>query len=317
MSAVATKPKRRPPVRLTERAVARANRVDRENGILFGVKVLGEESRNGRIYLWQAMQRAVRLYDGAPVKVEHRRMGRKDDLIGDTIGSIRSPRLEKDGIYGDVHLLPSHPKTEFILDSAEQVPGSLGLSHDAEGRIEKQHGRDVVVEIFGINSVDFVANPATTSGLFESGGDGKPQSGNEYPEDHAGFIAQLKSPVVAPVARNLSESVKRRPLKPLDCYPSTHAGFVTQLKRVDRSERLNGVPKRPSRQLLEGMSPDKKTKDFLKDPPDGQLAEILEILNDENLTAEQKVDRIQAYVDEKRGVQESFVTKLKRGTWRR
>ncbi len=45
--------------------------------------------------------------------------------------------------------------------------GALGFSHDARGPSKFRNGRVVVESIDQVLSVDLVANPATTSGLFE------------------------------------------------------------------------------------------------------------------------------------------------------
>jgi hypothetical protein len=46
-------------------------RVDREAGVIRGVKVLGLESRNGRTYLPEALAQAAQLYEDAKVNVNH------------------------------------------------------------------------------------------------------------------------------------------------------------------------------------------------------------------------------------------------------
>ena len=48
-----------------------ALRVDRTVGVIRGIKVLGLHSRNGREYSPQALARAVSLYEGAKVNVNH------------------------------------------------------------------------------------------------------------------------------------------------------------------------------------------------------------------------------------------------------
>ena len=45
--------------------------VDREAGVLRGVKILGLQSRNGRSYLPEALSAASKLYEGAKVNVNH------------------------------------------------------------------------------------------------------------------------------------------------------------------------------------------------------------------------------------------------------
>jgi hypothetical protein len=48
-----------------------ALRVDRALGVIRGIKILGPHSRNGREYLSDALARAVGLYEGAEVNVNH------------------------------------------------------------------------------------------------------------------------------------------------------------------------------------------------------------------------------------------------------
>jgi len=46
-------------------------RIDEEQGILYGVKLLGEHSKNGRRYLPEAMRAAVPLYEGSKSFADH------------------------------------------------------------------------------------------------------------------------------------------------------------------------------------------------------------------------------------------------------
>jgi hypothetical protein len=44
----------------------------------------------------------------------------------------------------------------------------VGLSHNVEARTSRHDGQTIVEQILRVNSVDLVADPATTRGLFES-----------------------------------------------------------------------------------------------------------------------------------------------------
>ena len=70
-----------------------SGRVDREAGILYGVKVLGFESRNNRSYKRSAVAQAVKLYEGAKVNIDHDYQPTKPRSYGDGIGVLR--RAEK------------------------------------------------------------------------------------------------------------------------------------------------------------------------------------------------------------------------------
>lgn len=139
--------------------------VDRAAGVIRGVKVLGAISANGRIYAPQALAEAVKLYEGRPVNIDHIDGGRRS--YRDRIGRIVGVRLDADGIYGDLVVNPKHPLAEQLFWDAEHCPENVGLSHDAEGRTRLSDGKVIVEAIKAVRSVDLVAEPATTKGLFE------------------------------------------------------------------------------------------------------------------------------------------------------
>jgi hypothetical protein len=51
---------------------------------------------------------------------------------------------------------------------SERSPGNVGLSHDVQARVARRGDKVVVEEIASVSSVDLVAQPATTGGLYES-----------------------------------------------------------------------------------------------------------------------------------------------------
>jgi hypothetical protein len=147
-----------------------AVRVDREAGVIRGVKVLGLESRNGRSYLPEALQQAAPLYEDAKVNVNHARgnpAGPRD--YQDRIGTMRNVALRPgEGLFGDFHFNPKHALAEQLVWDAEHSPENVGFSHNVEARTVRQGERVVVEAITRVQSVDLVADPATTRGLFES-----------------------------------------------------------------------------------------------------------------------------------------------------
>ena len=54
------------------------------------------------------------------------------------------------------------------MEIAEKNPNRIGMSHDAMGKEKMVSGRRIVESIQSVKSVDFVQNPATNKGLFES-----------------------------------------------------------------------------------------------------------------------------------------------------
>jgi len=147
-----------------------AMRVDRQHGVIRGVKILGTESRNGRTYLPEALREAARLYEETKVNVNHP----KGDPLGareyqDRIGVLRNVTLRSgEGLFADFHFNPKHALAEQLIWDAEHMPENVGFSHNVQARTSRQGDRVVVEAITRVQSVDLVADPATTRGLFES-----------------------------------------------------------------------------------------------------------------------------------------------------
>ena len=144
-------------------------RVDRAAGVIRGVKLLGLRSRNGRRYLETALADAVSLYEGAKVNVNHPKghpLSPRD--YQDRLGVISGVALRPgEGLFGDLQFNPKHTLSEQLMWDAEHASQNVGLSHNVLARTARQ-GDDTVVEaITKVQSIDLVADPATTSGLFE------------------------------------------------------------------------------------------------------------------------------------------------------
>jgi len=144
--------------------------VDAEAGVIRGVKILGLTSRNGRTYLPEALSGAAALYENAKVNVNHPKgnpAGPRD--YQDRIGSIRNVAVRPgEGLFADFHFNPKHALAEQLAWDAQHEPRHVGFSHNVQARIARR-GQEVVVEaITKVQSVDLVADPATTRGLFES-----------------------------------------------------------------------------------------------------------------------------------------------------
>ncbi len=147
-------------------------RVDGAAGVIRGVKILGLRSRNGRVYLPEALAQAAPLYEEAKVNLNHPKghPARPRDYQ-DRIGAIRNVQLrEGAGLFADFHFNPKHALAEQLAWDAEHAPGNVGFSHHVQARTARR-GEEVVVEaITRVESVDLVADPATTRGLFEGRG---------------------------------------------------------------------------------------------------------------------------------------------------
>lgn len=145
-------------------------KVDRTAGVIRGVLVLGRKSKNGREYSDAALRKGCGLYEGCRVNINHPRRGEEtqDRGLADRFGKLQGCVVAEAGIVGDLPFLKSHPMAPQICESAERMPELMGLSHNAQGRVENRGGKFIVEEILSVRSVDLVSDPATTKSLFES-----------------------------------------------------------------------------------------------------------------------------------------------------
>ena len=156
--------------RLIEYTAAGRGKLDRVTSVIHGVKILGLRSKNNRDYTRDCVARAAELYEAVAVNVDHPQQGRElaSRSYTDRIGTLRAVR-EAEGLVADLHVNPHHPLASQLFWDAENSPQSVGLSHNVQARTSRgRNGRVIVEEILKVHSVDLVADPATTTSLFES-----------------------------------------------------------------------------------------------------------------------------------------------------
>lgn len=199
-------------VRVTERVQSPFSgcRVDRENGVLVGVKLCGLTSANRRDYPPDVFRRDFGKYEGVGIFADHDLRGGERSIEA-KFGWVANPRVDADGTpRGDVHLLKTHRLYEPVMEAAERNPALYGFSHIADLHVRRENGRERVESIAEVLSVDLVASPATTKGFFESKG--------------TGMSVTLKQ---------LAESVCRHPKATLE--------QITRVKRLAEMDGLGDV----------------------------------------------------------------------------
>ncbi|WP_013626594.1 hypothetical protein [Rubinisphaera brasiliensis] len=145
-----------------------AHNIDREAGVIRNVKLIGLKSRNGRRYLETALREAASMYEGAKCYLDHWRKS-DDRPTKDHFGKFTNVRFEEGkGLFADLHYLKSHPEADTIVERAERMPDTFGLSHNAVGTTRVENGEVLVESIQQVNSVDIVSEPGTNASLFES-----------------------------------------------------------------------------------------------------------------------------------------------------
>jgi hypothetical protein len=162
-------------------------RVDKVAGIIYRAKLLGRESTNthkdqagpgvtqGTRYMPSAIQEELdflKRVGPLPVNLNHPdvegRAKRLDRDAEDRLGQVENYFLYEGEIYGDLHLLLSHPMTPRLLEAAERMPGAFAISHNARGDGPVRNGWWEIETVKIVKSFDVVADGGTTKSLFES-----------------------------------------------------------------------------------------------------------------------------------------------------
>lgn len=149
-------------------------RHDAELGVVYGMKVLGWESRNRRRYhSVKAQSNLPTLYEGKASYLDHSTPG-KPTSVRDRFANLREVSVEDDGVYCNYHYNPAHefaPAFRWWVDNAMAYPDvdGIGLSHEAmvEGGYAKDGWLDVTA-VAAVERVDLVADPGSVKSLFES-----------------------------------------------------------------------------------------------------------------------------------------------------
>lgn len=165
---------------LLEISQAKPQRVDREAGIIYGVKILGQVSSNSHgasgidetRYADAAMRAAIPLYEGVPVNFDHPPKSLRGDAraFNDRAGKFKNVTLrEGDGLYGDLKVFKSDPRSAKLMESAESddMNDLFACSHHAFGQTVRQGRTLLVTKIPTVKSVDIVTDGGTVRSLFE------------------------------------------------------------------------------------------------------------------------------------------------------
>lgn len=175
-------------------------RIDREKGIIHGVKVLGHTSRNGRVYEEAALRDCARLYEGVPVHFGHLT---KD--YGDRCGSLHNCRPTAKAVYGDWHLNKGHRLYEQVMHDAEFNPRNLQLSHEVSrenAEVNLSESVERVQRVHKVNSVAVVTDGATNESLTEE----KVMNLDDLKKNHQPLLEAYASEITKPVKEELDGS---------------------------------------------------------------------------------------------------------------
>lgn len=142
--------------------------IDTEAGVIRGVSLItkGPALGHGVMIddktLEQVKAAAEQYAGGLKVKLNH------SSGAGDIIGFIDTLRIDGEKLLGDMHLLETSPHRAYILEIAQRIPDTFGLSIAFSGPSEKSSDKLTTLQRCSeIYSVDLVSEPAANpSGFF-------------------------------------------------------------------------------------------------------------------------------------------------------
>lgn len=150
-------------------AAATGSRVDREAGVLRGVSVItaGVEAKGHGIWIDQTTLEMVKscaetYVDGLQVKSDH------GSGFGEIEGVLREFEIDGNQLRANFYLIKSGEEYERIMEMAEMMPSSFGLSIEFSGISEEidEYRYARPMEIYAVALVDQPA--ANPTGLFQA-----------------------------------------------------------------------------------------------------------------------------------------------------
>lgn len=146
-----------------------AGKIDREAGVIYGVSVitegpaLGHDEMIDGLTLKQVETAASQYAGGLKVVDRHTR---STDSVFSTVGALKAFRIEGKQLRADLHLLKSEANAGKLMEMAETMPDSFGLSIAFSGPRETRDGVNYsrCSEIYNAALVDVPA--ANPTGLF-------------------------------------------------------------------------------------------------------------------------------------------------------
>jgi len=142
-------------------AVAPTGSIDVANGVIHGVSLITEGPALGHGVmidsktLQQVKDAADKYSGGLKVKLDH------NSSAGDIVGFIDNLTINGNKLIGDLNLLQSSKHRDYILEIAQKIPDTFGLSIAFSGPSELSADKKTTLQRCSeIYSVDIVSDPA-------------------------------------------------------------------------------------------------------------------------------------------------------------
>lgn len=176
-----------------------AGEIDAQAATITDVSVItiGEAKGHGMLIdaqtLMEVKEAAETYSGGLKVKTDHY------TGFNEIVGALRNFRIDGDQLRADLHLLKNHDATPRILEMAELMPDTFGLSISFSGEHEEDSEGIVFARCSEIYSADLVDAPAANpTGLFSA----KVDSGKKDMDEKQ--FAEALAAALAPINEKLS-----------------------------------------------------------------------------------------------------------------
>jgi hypothetical protein len=149
--------------RYEQEVLRKPERIDKEKGEMYGVRVMGLASQHGYAYTLDAHKAAVKHFEQMAVGIDHDYKG--GPLNSESAwGVLSNVRCDEKGTLADLKFLQSHPRTPQILEDIERDIGLFSFSPVTTRNVERPAGS--VVSFVPVRC-DLVVRGATTRRVFE------------------------------------------------------------------------------------------------------------------------------------------------------
>lgn len=148
--------------------------IDEEGKVIRSVAIAsGRQSRNGYSYSDQAFNDLTQLAEGAHVYLDHpskEELKSRDGVrsVKDFSGLFHNIKREGDKVSGDLY--PTESAFPIFKDVSRLSPKGMGMSINSRVKLYKNQetGKEEIVALDKLHSVDFVSSASLTNNLWES-----------------------------------------------------------------------------------------------------------------------------------------------------
>ena len=252
-----------------------------------GVCVFGtKESKNGYVYSDKAVNTLTRMAHGAKLFLNHpgvselkERDGVRD--IRHWAGVFLNPRREGDKVMADLKVRESY--WPLVKDVAMLQPQGVGNSINSRVKIfQDDKGKESIVDIESLNSIDLVANAATTSNLFES----VPEDTLENQLDD---LTSFADKGMVQISKNARETIEIRDFAKAKMFQITEGILKDKIKEKEIRREIDRL-QWDAWDVISDILQDGKKKFPLKKEEIGEVLEDLESMINKALKATPKTE---------------------------